>query len=271
MADPEFRRLRLRYAGICVLCGATLPQQADALYHAGTRTVRCLVCPPAQHGVDRPLEEGIAGASAQREFERRKAMRSERVRRRIGSFLGGIVLSVTDEPASTRAWERGASGERNLAEALVDIDGLQVLHDRRVPGTRGNIDHLIVAPAGVFVVDAKLYAGLIRVTDRGDLFTSDERLYVGRRDCSKLAEDMSWQVEAVRRVLDSAGLSATPVTAVLCFVEGEWPLFFRPKSFRGVQLEGTRSIRSLVSSAGPLDLDAAEEVARILARAFPQK
>lgn len=61
------------------------------------------------------------------------------------------------------------------------MDGIRVLHDRRVPGTRGNIDHLVVAPAGIFVVDAKRYDGLIRVRDVGGLFKTNERLYVGRR------------------------------------------------------------------------------------------
>ncbi|MEW5990840.1 MAG: nuclease-related domain-containing protein [Chloroflexota bacterium] len=40
-------------------------------------------------------------------------------------------------------------------------------HDRRVPGTRGNIDHIIVAPASVFVVDARAYVGLIEVRNYG--------------------------------------------------------------------------------------------------------
>jgi hypothetical protein len=62
---------------------------------------------------------------------------------------------VTSEPQSTRAWAIGAWGEEKLAEVLAGLDGLQVLHDRRVPGTRGNIDHIVIAPAGVFVVDPR--------------------------------------------------------------------------------------------------------------------
>jgi hypothetical protein len=34
-----------------------------------------------------------------------------------------------------------------------------VLHDRSVPGTRSNIDHLAVVPSGVWVIDTKHYAG----------------------------------------------------------------------------------------------------------------
>ena len=34
-----------------------------------------------------------------------------------------------------------------------------VLHDRRVPGRRLNLDHLVVMPSGVWVIDTKHYHG----------------------------------------------------------------------------------------------------------------
>jgi hypothetical protein len=147
-----------------------------------------------------------------------------------------------------------------------------VLHDRQAPGTPANIDHLVVAPAGVFVVDAKGHQGMIRIRDRGGLFRTDLRLYVGHRDCSDLAEDMGWQVAAVERVLRSADLKVMPpITPVLCFVNGEWPLFRPPDSYRGVRLESKRSIRELVTRGQVLDGAAIERLTRILANAFPTK
>ncbi len=73
------------------------------------------------------------------------------------------------------------------------MPGLRMLHDRRVPGTRGNIDHIVMAPADVFIVDAKNHKGRIEIRDRGSFFRTDYRLTVGGRDCSSLADGMSWQ------------------------------------------------------------------------------
>jgi hypothetical protein len=195
------------------------------------------------------------------------------VKSRLGDIIGGVAIALTGEPQSTRAWERGSIGEQKLAEALAGIDGLTVLHDRRVHGTRGNIDHVIVGPAGVFVVDAKRYEGLIRIRDRGGFFKRDERLYVGSRDCSHLATNMEWQVAAVRAVLLSAGvdLAVVPVTPVLCFVDGEWPIFRPPESYEGVRLEGKRSIKKLVGGRQVLDREQIERISRSLAVAFPAK
>ena len=270
---PELRRLRLRYPGTCVVCGAPLAKGTEALYQRANGSVRCLACPAGQTEVPGILAAtGVAGRSAEHEHERRRATREARVKARLGDRLGRVVLAVTGEPLSTRAWRVGAQGEITLAAALAAVPDIRLLHDRRVAGTRGNIDHLVVGPAGVFVVDAKHYVGLIRIRDRGGLFHTDERLYIGRRDCSELADHMAWQVEAVERALLAADLDIVPrVVAVLCFVDGEWPLFRRPAVFRGVRLEGTKSIVRLVTDGRLLAAAAIDNLAGILAAALPAK
>ena len=147
-----------------------------------------------------------------------------------------------------------------------------LLHDRRVPHTKGNIDHILVSPAGIFVVDAKLYQGLIQIRDVGGLFKTDKRLYVGRRDCSELATNMGWQVEAVQRAVTAAGIEPSPpVTPVLCFVDGEWPLLWPPTEFHGVKLEGKRSIKKLITATQLIDAPTIGRIHHALAIAFPPK
>ena len=264
------RRVRLRYGGTCILCGARLEQGSFALHHKATMTVRCIECPKTPGA--RPIDGGAAGASAYREYERRKAAREERAKLLLGKTLGGIAVAMSAEDPATVAWKRGAIGESKLAATLADVPQARALHDRRVRGTRGNIDHIVVGPAGVFVIDAKLYRGVIRVRDRGTLSKTDERLYVGNRDCSRLAENMAWQVSAIKAVLASVGVaySDVPVQPVLCFVDGEWA-FFTPSSYKGVRLEGLRSIKKLLSSGQALNPPAVDDIAAVLSSAFPSK
>jgi hypothetical protein len=128
------RRISLRYAGVCVLCGAALAPGTDALHDRATKTVRCLTCPILDVGqIAQPIDHGTAGGSARREFDRRTAKRKARVKGNLGNRLGGVVLTLTDEPQSTRAWAVGARGEERLAAALAEVPGASVLHDRRVP------------------------------------------------------------------------------------------------------------------------------------------
>jgi hypothetical protein len=42
------------------------------------------------------------------------------------------------------------------------------LHDRRMPCSQANIDHIVLVPSGVWVIDSKRVRGRIRVEDRRD-------------------------------------------------------------------------------------------------------
>jgi hypothetical protein len=259
---------RVKYDGVCSKCGLALHAGEVAVYDRTTRTIHCVSCPAAADPEQPPIDAGVAGRSARQEHDRRAAKREAAVRERWGNRVGGVVLALSDEPQSTRAWAVGARGEEKLAKAL---EGFSVLHDRRVPGTRGNIDHIVVAPAGVFVVDAKAYEGKIEIRNHGWFLRPDERLHVGRRDCSGLADNMGWQVAAIENVLQAAAVEPfPPITPVLCFIDGDWPLIAPPDVFRGVRLESTRSLRKRLDGT-VLDEAAIASLSRILAVALPPK
>ncbi|MGC8633726.1 MAG: nuclease-related domain-containing protein [Candidatus Limnocylindrales bacterium] len=278
-ASDDIRRLRLNYPATCAGCGSALEPGTEAWYRRATHEVWCLGCGPGEPGPEPPVrpdppapDPGVAGASAQREYEHRHATREARVKARWGERLGGLVLALTDDPGSTRAWARGAQGEVTLGAVLTQVPGIRVLHDRRVPGTRGNLDHLVIGPAGVFVIDAKHYRGQVHSRDRGGWFRSEPRLYVGHRDCSALADGMGWQQTAVSAALQAAGVAPLPpILPVLCFVGADWPLLRPPERFQGVYLAGTRSIQRRVSAGAALDAATIERLAGILGRAFPPK
>lgn len=83
---------------------------------------------------------------------------------------------------------------------------------------------------------------------------------------------MAWQVEAVERSLRSVNADAIPpITPVLCFVRGDWPLLSPPNSYRGVRLEGTRSIKKAVANGQVLDTAEIDRLTRVLAATFPAK
>jgi hypothetical protein len=59
----------------------------------------------------------VAGSSARREHERRKAKDEGRLREKWGRF-GRIAVALSDERQNTTAWERGAVGEEQLGARL---------------------------------------------------------------------------------------------------------------------------------------------------------
>jgi len=292
-AELAPKRMRLRYAGTCRVCGDALDAGTTAGYERATKSLLCIACTTAADVVtpeppsggtnieppvpdDVPVVEppeilsGAAGASALREYERRKAKREERIRT-AHPKLGGLILAVSDEPQSTTAWATGARGEELLGKRLDGLvgHGVRVLHDRRIP-PKANIDHIAVSAAGVFVIDAKRYMGRPQLRVEGGLFRPRvEKLMVGTRDQTKLVEGVHKQVDLVRRALDGAGLAGVPVRGVLCFVEADWPLIGGSFVIDGVDVLWPKKAAEQLVPPGPHDDAMAERVHRALAAAFP--
>lgn len=66
-------------------------------------------------------------------------------------------------PAEITDRKRAVEGEQRTAAHLADLDDRHtVLHDLAMPDGRGNIDHLVLGPAGVFVIESQKYKGVIR-------------------------------------------------------------------------------------------------------------
>ncbi|WP_322920640.1 nuclease-related domain-containing protein [Nocardioides renjunii] len=267
---PGEKRMRLRYAGACRVCEVALPAKTEAIYERSTKTVRCLG--HEKSGVDvvtveAPISAGTPGGSARREFERREQNRERRIREKHPR-LGGLIHAFSDEPQSTKAWDSGALGEERLGSRLNELasDTLRVLHDRTIPGTRANIDHLAVTPTGVFVIDAKKYAGRPHLKVEGGLLRPRvEKLMVGSRNCTKLVDGMLRQIDVVRGMLGDD----VAVQGVLCFVEADWPLLGGSFTTRGVEVMWPKKLYPLLRAGDAADVDGVEPVYRRLASALP--
>jgi hypothetical protein len=63
-------------------------------------------------------------------------------------------------------YERGAEGEARTAGVLASLPPeWTTLHDVRWPGRRlANIDHVVIGPGGIFVIDSKNWSGRVEVT-----------------------------------------------------------------------------------------------------------
>src|SRR5215204_2523119 len=89
----------------------------------------------------------------------------------LAAMAAGWGLRFRPSPDAV-AWRRGAAGERRTARLLDPLQrhGLVVLHNLAVPGSRANIDHLVIGPGGVFVIDSKDYRGRLQLDGSGRLW-----------------------------------------------------------------------------------------------------
>lgn len=298
----SWKRMRLRYAGECRTCGIAVAQGEPAVYDKAARNVLCVACADAAAGggstgsragatsppdevrapgpvtpgtassanadmgavvAAPPVDPGVAGASARREFERRAAKREQRIRDKHPK-LGGLILALTDDPQSTTAWRTGAAGEERLGgilDALADR-GVRALHDRRIPRSRANIDHIAISSAGVFVIDAKRYRGRpsLRV-EGGILRPRTETLMVGGRRSNNLIDGMHTQLAVVQGVIGNE----VPVTGMLVFLDADWPLIGGAFITQRVKVLWPKKAAETITQPGPLDVQQIDALHRALA------
>lgn len=194
---------------------------------------------------------GKPGGSAEAQYKRRRALHDARVRAerpavliagvvgvgigvwfagsdmaKLAVFVGVIGLLVFGRlfvvPQHVTAWRTGADGESRTGRALDGLGGEYiVVHDRRVPGTKANIDHIVVGPPGVFVVETKSLKG--KVSIRGS------EVYVRGRRATAMVEEVRREALAVRMALGDENVDV-PIRAVLCIHRAELPFFQRSVS-----------------------------------------
>jgi Nuclease-related domain len=105
------------------------------------------------------------------------------------------------------AWRRGAAGGRRTTRLLDRLtrDGYVVFHDLAVPGnTSANVDHLVIGPTGLFVLDTKQWTGSVHQSSDGLAWHHHYRL-------DRTLETVRWEAEAVGRLL---GTHTTPLVCV---------------------------------------------------------
>jgi hypothetical protein len=122
----------------------------------------------------------------------------------VAAGIGCLAAAWTLRPESDpERWLRGARGEAATAGVLDRLPPRRwiVRHDLRIPGSRANLDHLVIGPSGVWVIDTKTTRARVRVRWRAVYF-GDRRL-----DPASTA----WEADVVS---DRLGVRARPLIAV---------------------------------------------------------
>jgi Nuclease-related domain len=170
---------------------------------------------------------GRPGASAMAQYRRRRASdwrtwRTTLPQRLAGVLAAGLVAALATAAvtgpglarltgpaaamglawllrfrpsADTLAWRHGAEGERRTARLLAPLErhGYQVFHDLAVPRSPANVDHVVVGPTGVYVIDSKRYRGRLRYLGG--------HLWHGGRTLDRTLQTLVWEATQVAETL----------------------------------------------------------------------
>jgi hypothetical protein len=189
---------------------------------------------------------GVAGASAAEQADRLDA-KAEQLRRRAERM------------------RKGADGEQRTAELLAPLraDGFVLLHDRAIPNSRANIDHLVIGPTGVWVVDSKNFSGAVTY--------GNGMVWRGRYPLRDKLETLQWEAtEAQRALLPALMALKTFVAPLMCIHGARLPS--RLVVVDGVQVARPEDMLSIIRDAPVVMVPGdVADVAALAARALPPK
>lgn len=159
--------------------------------------------------------------------------------------------------ASASMWRRQAATQRRTAEALrpLEREGHLVLHDVTLPGWSASLDHVVVGPTGVWVIQSwqrVRLPSLPRARERSP--------WPARGTTAGPLPELRWEAAAIADIF--ADGSSIPVRPLLCVHGGTLP---EGRSVVSVQVVTHRQLAETVRHGSPLQHG---DVERVTARAL---
>lgn len=161
---------------------------------------------------------------------------------------------------TTEAWRIGAEGEERLGLALDALEdhGYHVFHDLGIPRSKANIDHLVIGPTGVFVIDSKNYSGT--------LTWSKNTLWHGRFPLTKKLSTIRWEAG---KVIQALGEEEVPIRAMMCVLGASTPKSWMVVDEVTVVRGPARLIKGILDSPAVADPVVLARIASLVETAFP--
>ncbi|WP_433190515.1 nuclease-related domain-containing protein [Actinoallomurus sp. CA-150999] len=118
-------------------------------------------------------------------------------------LVAAAVIALADslyylrQRMGSSVWRKGQRGERRTSAVMrltLDLRGYRVLQGRNIPG-RGQIDHLVIGPTGVLLIDNQA------VSPDTDIAAYQDTLFVDERSGTKMAAALRERADATAAML----------------------------------------------------------------------
>jgi hypothetical protein len=190
--------------------------------------------------------------------------------------IGGSAALRESQKKHDANWLKGATGEYLMDKALYRRlnKGSIIITDRKVPETMANIDHLVVASSGVWIIDSKNWEGKIEY--KPDSFAgANMRLFVGGEDRTAKIKAIYGQVIPIAQIIGDRSVDIFPAVA---FIEGDWSLKSLPRLIMNKPYKHGEVVISppcllikMINKPGQLDAQSVVRIGKLLDESLPAR
>ena len=163
---------------------------------------------------------------------------------------------------SSKSWNKGIKGEVIVAEYLNQLpEDYFVFNDVKFPGSYGNLDHVVVGPTGIYVVETKNYGGFFLVKGNEWFYKNGNRVKKAKGQPGKqvMAGSMS-----LRKFLEDNGINMEGVwiNSIVTLINKNFKIEQKPQHY--TILFPSTLTQFILNSKGKIDMNILKEAALLI-------
>jgi len=149
----------------------------------------------------------------------------------IATVYIGIRL-YTNGAVNGRSWNKGITGEKTVAHYLNQLpEDYFIFNDVKFPGSYGNLDHVVIGPNGIFVIETKNYGGFFIVKEDGWYYKKGDYIKESR---SQPGKQVMRNVMSLKNFLEKNNVKTYGVwiDPIVSLVNNNFKIIEKPKNYK---------------------------------------
>lgn len=161
-----------------------------------------------------------------------------------------------------KSWNKGIKGEYIVADYLNQLpEDYFVFNDVKFPGSYGNLDHVVVGPTGVYVIETKNYEGFFLVKGNEWFYKNGSRVKKAKGQPGKqvMANSIS-----LKKFLEDNGVNMDNlwIGSIVTLVNNNFKIEQNPKYYN--VLFSSTIPQFILNSNGKIDMNILKEVVLLI-------
>ena len=185
----------------------------------------------------------------------------------IVTFLSSLILIIGAGLIiyaynNGKSWNKGIKGEIIVAEYLNQLpEDYFVFNDVKFPGSYGNLDHVVVGPTGIYVIETKNYKGFFLVKGNEFFYKNGNRVKKAKGQPGKqvMANSMS-----LKKFLEDSGVNRDGIwiSSIVTLIDNNFKIEQKPKNYN--VLFPSTIPQFILNSSRKFDVDILKEAALLI-------
>lgn len=150
-------------------------------------------------------------------------------------FIATVYLGIrlySNGVKNGKSWNKGIEGEKTVAHYLNQLpENYFIFNDLKFPGSYGNLDHVVIGPNGIFVIETKNYDGFFIVKEDGWYYKKGNYI---KESQSQPGKQVMRNVMSLKKFLEknNVNMYGVWIDPIVTLVNNNFKINEKPKNYK---------------------------------------